>query len=60
MLPATEVEFVQDGEELRLIRSRPSKSAAISRGETIVRRLEGSATSDYSTDEIMRMTRGDD
>lgn len=60
MLPATEVEFVQDGEDLRLIRSRPSKSAAISRGEAIVRRLEGSSTSGYSTDEIMRMTRGDD
>jgi AbrB family looped-hinge helix DNA binding protein len=55
LLPNTEVDFVFDGETVRIVRARTSKSA--SRGERIVRRLRGRATVKMSTDEIMALTR---
>lgn len=53
LLPHSEVEFELDGDSVRLRKARRSKS----RGETIVGRLRGTATSGLSTDEIMAMTR---
>jgi len=57
-LPGTEVEFFEDGGEIR-IRKLPGGS---DRGKEIVERLERASGGKYrlSTEEIMRMTRGDD
>ncbi|HET6470166.1 MAG TPA: AbrB/MazE/SpoVT family DNA-binding domain-containing protein [Geminicoccaceae bacterium] len=57
LLPGSEVEFVLDGETVRLVRveSRPGKG----RGARIVRRLRGSGTVRMTTDEIMALTRGE-
>ena len=56
-LPATEVEFVVEGNAAKIVRSRSKKK--LSRGEEIVRRLRGSATMGMTTDEIMALTRGE-
>ncbi len=53
LLPHSEVEFELDGDSVRLRKARRSKS----RGDAIVGRLRGSATSGLSTDHIMAMTR---
>ena len=57
LLPGSEVEFVLDGETVRLVRIPPRRGE--SRGARIVRRLRGSATVSMSTDEIMALTRGE-
>ncbi len=54
LLPHSEVEFEIDGDSVRLRRARRSTG----RGETIVRRMRGTATTRMSTDEIMALTRG--
>jgi AbrB family looped-hinge helix DNA binding protein len=56
LLPHTEVDFVLDGEGVRIVRAKAPRSET--RGERIVRRLWGSATVKMSTDEIMALTRG--
>ena len=53
LLPGTEVEFVVDGDAVRLKRS----PKAPGRGKMIVERLRGRATGGLSTDEIMALTR---
>lgn len=58
LLPNTEVDFVFDGTSVRIVKRRTAGRA--SRGEGLVRQLRGSATAGLSTDEIMRLTRGDD
>ncbi len=55
LLPDTEVDFVVDGDSVRLVR-RPDQRRE-SRGAKIVRRLRGSATVQMSTDEILALTR---
>jgi AbrB family looped-hinge helix DNA binding protein len=57
-LPGTEVEFFEDGGEVR-IRKTPGGS---NRGKEIVDRLRAASGGKYrlSTEEIMRMTRGED
>lgn len=58
LLPHTEVEFVLDGEAVRLIRARSTRRP--SRGDLTVSRLRGRASDvALSTDEIMALTRGD-
>ena len=54
LLPHSEVEFELDGDSVRIRRARKSTS----RGETIIARMRGSATSRLSTDAIMKLTRG--
>ena len=55
LLPHTDVEFVVDGEVVRLVPVRdPNRE---SRGKSIVRRLRGTGTVKMSTDEIMALTR---
>jgi len=54
-LPYTEVEFVAQGENVVL-----RKASTNRRGAALMRRLRGSAGAGMSTDEIMRLTRGDD
>lgn len=52
--PDTEVEFVIDGNTVRIVRARPSGE---SRGRRIVQRLRGTATVRMTTDEILALTR---
>lgn len=58
MLPGTEVEFVEDGTEIRIRKARDGRT----RGDEIVERLRNASGGDIplSTDEIMRLTRGED
>jgi AbrB family looped-hinge helix DNA binding protein len=53
LLPGTEVEIVVDGGAARIVRARDGRG----RGQTVVERLRGRATSGLSTDEIMALTR---
>lgn len=55
LLPDTEVEFVAKRNSLHLVKATNPKRP--SRGETVVRRLRGSATVKMSTDEILALTR---
>lgn len=57
-LPHTEVEFEADGDTVR-IRKKPGGRT---RGQMIVAHLRGRATAtrEMSTDELMRLLRGDD
>ena len=54
LLPATEVEFVVEGNAVRLKRV---KRGAQSRGARLVERLRARASVKMSTDEIMKLTR---
>ena len=58
----TEVEFGLEGDEIRIRRSRSRQRPGPTRGEKIVAEIRGTATAnrDLSTDEIMRLLRGDD
>lgn len=57
-LPYTEVEFEVDGDCVRIRK----KTGGRSRGQMIVEHLRGRATAtrEMSTDELMRLLRGDD
>jgi AbrB family looped-hinge helix DNA binding protein len=54
LLPHTEVEFVVEGESVKLV---PRSSGR--RGLSIVRRLGGTGTVRMTTDEILALTRGE-
>lgn len=58
LLPGTEVDFILDNGNVRLIRTAQPRGET--RGQRIVRRLRGSATAnlDLTTDEIMALMRG--
>jgi AbrB family looped-hinge helix DNA binding protein len=55
LLPHTEVEFVLEGDRVyvRRLESAPG------RGQALVQHLKGRATVKMTTDEIMRLTRGE-
>jgi AbrB family looped-hinge helix DNA binding protein len=53
LLPNTEVEFALDGDAVRITKARGRSS----RGDAIVSRLRGRATTRLSTDEILALTR---
>lgn len=55
LLPETEVDFVVDGDGVRILR-RPD-SAREGRGAGVVRRLRGTGTVRMTTDEILALTR---
>ena len=58
LLPQTEVDFVVDGNTVRIVKVEPSRDE--SRGQTALRKLRGRASAvSMSTDEIMAFTRGD-
>jgi AbrB family looped-hinge helix DNA binding protein len=57
LLPETEVEFVVSGNSVKIVRARSKKR--LSRGEAIVRRIQGTATGKMTTDQIMALTRGE-
>ena len=50
-----EVDVVDKDGRLQIVRTQ----GAVSRGESIVARMRGTATAGMTTDEIMRLTRGD-
>ncbi|OGQ83800.1 MAG: AbrB family transcriptional regulator [Deltaproteobacteria bacterium RIFOXYA12_FULL_58_15] len=54
LLPSTEVEFVIEGNAVRI--RRASRSAQ-TRGVEVLKRLKGRASVQMSTDEIMKLTR---
>ena len=56
LMPETEVEFVADGDAVRIVKADGRRE---SRWQALVRRLRGSATVSMSTDEILALTRGD-
>jgi len=58
LLPNCEVEFEVEGNSVRL-RKRRGK-AHEGRGRSIVRQLQGKATSAMTTEQIMALTRADD
>ena len=55
MLPHTEVEFIVEGGALRLVKSELMDQK--SRGQKLLQKLRGRATTRLSTDEIMALTR---
>lgn len=55
LLPHTEVRFEVEGNAVRILREEKSSS----RGEKVVERMRGRATSKMSTEEIMALTRGE-
>ncbi len=55
LLPETEVEFVVDDGEVKIVQAAPTRA---DRGSRIVDRLRSSATVRMSTEEIMKLTRG--
>jgi AbrB family looped-hinge helix DNA binding protein len=55
LLPDTEVDFVIKRNVVHLVKAQGRKRPT--RGETIVRRLRGSATVKMTTDEILSLTR---
>lgn len=59
LLPGTDVEFVVEGDSVRLVKVEPGKGE--SRGEQAVRLLRGGATRKLgmSTDELMKLLRGE-
>lgn len=52
-LPETEVEFRVEGSAVRLVKLSTKRR----RGESVVKRLRGTATVTMSTDEILALTR---
>lgn len=55
LLPNTEVRFEVEGNAVRIIREEKSSGR---RGQRLLDRMRGRATSRMSTDEIMALTRG--
>jgi len=55
LLPDTEVEFILDGDTVRIVPVAPRSEET--RGQSLVRRLRGRASVQMSTDEIMALTR---
>ena len=55
LLPYTEVDFVVDGDTVRIVKAEDR--AVARRGNIVLQRLHGSATVSMSTDEIMALTR---
>lgn len=56
LLPHTEVEFVVEGDQVRLVKKTPTRGEG--RGQRAVRLLRGSGSVRMTTDEILALTRG--
>ena len=57
LLPHTEVEFVLEGDSVRLVKAEQAKGE--SRGARAVRLLRAGGPVEMTTDEIMALTRGE-
>lgn len=53
LLPNTEVEFVVDGQAVRIVKAKGKRT----RGKDVVSRLRGRAKTAMTTDEILALTR---
>lgn len=60
LMPNTEVEFVVDGAGVRIVKAGTGSRRKPTRGEENVRRLRSTGKGEMTTDEIMRLMRGDD
>lgn len=56
LLPGTEVRFIDDGDEVRLVKAK----GKLRRGHSLVERMRGRANARLTTDEIMALTRGEE
>ena len=56
LLPGTEVEFIDDGAAVRLVKAEGRGG----RGRSLVERMRGRARTRLTTDEIMALTRGEE
>ena len=57
IFPNTEVDFIVRGDSARLVKVKGKKGG---RGAELVARLRGSGNGKMTTDEILRLMRGDD
>jgi AbrB family looped-hinge helix DNA binding protein len=59
-LPGTDVMFVMDGDEVKLVKVTPElkPSRRVKQIQEWIKRVRGTATTGLTTDEIMEMTRG--
>jgi AbrB family looped-hinge helix DNA binding protein len=57
LLPNTEVRFEVEGNTVRIVRE---EKATGGRGQRLLERMRGRATSGMSTEEILALTRGED
>lgn len=55
LLPGTEVRFIDDGDEVRIVKV----TGRHRRGRALVERMRGRARTRLTTDEIMALTRGE-
>lgn len=53
LLPNSEVEFVVEGDAVRILKAKQGRS----RGRSLILRMRGKATVKMSTDEILALTR---
>lgn len=53
LLPNTEVDFVVDGQTVRIVKAKGKRT----RGKEVVQRLRGKAKTNMTTDEILALTR---
>jgi AbrB family looped-hinge helix DNA binding protein len=58
LLPNTEVDFTIDGDGVRITKAARTGKRSI--GRELVEHMRGRATVKITTDELMRLTRGDD
>jgi AbrB family looped-hinge helix DNA binding protein len=61
LLPHTEIEFVDDGKSLKIVRAKSGRRPGKGRGDLLVERLRGTATAnlDMTVDEILAIMRGE-
>jgi len=57
LLPHTEVEFVVEGDAVRIVKAAAGRPKG--RGQMLIAGLRGKGTIPLSTDEIMALTRGE-
>ncbi|MGL5116535.1 MAG: AbrB/MazE/SpoVT family DNA-binding domain-containing protein [Beijerinckiaceae bacterium] len=65
LLPNTEIEFVEDAGGVRIVQAQQLSTSQRQRGQAVaddmVKRLQGlKSDTPLTTDELMRMTRGDE
>lgn len=60
LMPGTDVDFLVDGQEVRLVRAEPGSGRKTTRGQQAVKRFAGSATTHLTHAELMALLRDDD
>ena len=60
--PGSEVDFIYDGHEVRVVKASRKSAAEIARLKRLhetIERMRGTSTTGLTTEDIMRMTRGE-